>query len=140
MQMRKRSPRQIEAAEQRTVMLYASNVRDLKDTIFHIPNGGARNATEAALLKAEGVRAGVSDLFIPLPIMRRPLEVGECHGLWLEMKKTGSTASSLSPKQREWRDRMHALGYVWEMAAGPNQAVDVLSAYMYRYWQAVASR
>ena len=29
---------------------------------FHVPNGGCRSATEAAIFKAMGVRAGVSDL------------------------------------------------------------------------------
>ena len=29
---------------------------------FHVPNGGRRSATEAAIFKAMGVRAGVSDL------------------------------------------------------------------------------
>lgn len=35
--------------------------------VFAIPNGGSRNKAEAAKLKAEGVSAGVPDLFIPIP-------------------------------------------------------------------------
>lgn len=32
--------------------------------IFAVPNGGKRNRIEAAIMKAEGVRAGVADLVI----------------------------------------------------------------------------
>ena len=44
--------------------------------IFAIPNGGWRNKTVAAKLKAEGVSAGVPDLFVP------------AWRLWIEMKRT----------------------------------------------------
>jgi hypothetical protein len=45
-----------------------------------IPNGGQRNVIVAKKLKAEGVRKGVSDLF--LPVARRGF-----HGLYIEMKR-----------------------------------------------------
>lgn len=54
--------------------------------LFAIPNGGGRNAATAGRLKAEGVLAGVPDLF--LPVAR-----GGYHGLWIEMKKEGGRAS-----------------------------------------------
>lgn len=38
--------------------------------LFAIPNGGKRNAREAARLKAEGVTPGVPDLFLQLPFIR----------------------------------------------------------------------
>lgn len=47
--------------------------------IFHIPNGGKRNAREAARFKRMGVKADVPDLFLPVPR-------GDCHGLFIEMK------------------------------------------------------
>lgn len=43
--------------------------------IFAIPNGGYRSKILAGKLKAEGVVAGIPDLFIPE------------WGLWIEMKK-----------------------------------------------------
>jgi hypothetical protein len=44
-----------------------------------IPNGGNRSPITGAILKAEGVRAGVADLFL--------MEAsGEFHGLWIEVK------------------------------------------------------
>ena len=54
--------------------------------IFAIPNGGKRDKGTAIKMKAEGVRAGVLDLF--LPVVR-----GGYAGLWIEMKSgIGSTS------------------------------------------------
>lgn len=35
--------------------------------LFAVPNGGARNAKEAAIMKGEGVTAGVADLILLYP-------------------------------------------------------------------------
>jgi len=47
--------------------------------LFAIPNGGKRGKREAGILKAEGVRAGVADLFL----MQGN---GYANGLFIEMK------------------------------------------------------
>ncbi len=66
--------------------------------LHHIPNGGERNLAVAGKLKAEGVKAGVWDLFLPLPR-------GGYHGLYIEMKKPGLKglgANALSSKQDDF--------------------------------------
>jgi len=52
-------------------------------TAFAIPNGGKRDLREAANMKAQGVKAGVYDVFIPVPR-------GPWHGLFVEMKRAKS--------------------------------------------------
>lgn len=47
--------------------------------LFAIGNGGKRNVIVAKKMKAEGVKAGVPDVFLPIAC-------GGYHGLWLELK------------------------------------------------------
>ena len=56
--------------------------------MYHIPNGGRRDKITGARLKAEGVVAGVPDVFLASP--RQGF-----HGLYIEMKRQrGGTAPS----------------------------------------------
>lgn len=64
--------------------------------LFAVPNGGARSRTEAAIMKAEGVTSGVSDLIL---LIGR----GQYNALCIEMKTTDSR-SRLSDTQKEWRE------------------------------------
>lgn len=60
---------QYEASEQAALMLWAqmhlAKYPQLR-LLYHIPNGGSRNAAEAASLKRQGVKAGVPDLCLPV--------------------------------------------------------------------------
>lgn len=69
--------------------------------LFAIPNGGARSKATAGKLKAEGVKAGVWDLMLAIP-------VGRHHGLWIEMKAGKNT---LTDEQKTWRQRMVRMRY-----------------------------
>lgn len=53
--------------------------------MFAIPNGGGRSMAQGSILKAEGVKAGISDLM--LPFARHGY-----HGFFIEMKKPGDPA------------------------------------------------
>ena len=48
--------------------------------VHAIPNGGERNIAVASRLKAEGVKSGVADVFVPVAVQ-------PWHGLYLEFKK-----------------------------------------------------
>jgi hypothetical protein len=66
-----------------------------------IPNGGNRSPITGAILKAEGVRAGVADLFL--------MEAsGEFHGLWIEVKLPKGRQSD---KQKEFEKIATERGY-----------------------------
>lgn len=64
--------------------------------IFAIPNGGTRSASQGASLKAEGVVAGIPDLFVPEWL------------LWVEMKKV--SGGVVSPAQRGMISYLESLG------------------------------
>lgn len=96
------------------------------DLIFHIPNGSYRTKSEAAKLKNMGVKAGVSDLFLPIP-------VGELHGLWIEMKApAGETtkAGTVSKEQSKWLEMMELSGYGAAVAFGADEAISIIKEYM----------
>lgn len=70
--------------------------------LFAIPNGGKRNAITAAKLKAEGVVAGVPDLFLAIPC-------GGYSGLFIEMKN--GKKGRLSESQESMIKELRAVGY-----------------------------
>lgn len=89
--------------------------------LFHIPNGGSRRPVEAAIMKGEGVKAGVPDYFLPAP-------KGEVHGLFLELKRDAKAKVSLA--QKEWIERLNKSGYRAEIARGWEEAAKVISDYL----------
>lgn len=89
------------------------------DLLFAIPNGGYRGKREGARLKEEGVRAGVPDIFLPVPL-------GGYAGLWIEMK---TSKGRLSPEQRVYLSRLDGEGYKVEVARGYPSAVKAIDSY-----------
>lgn len=77
---------------------------------FAIPNGGARNLFVAKKLKAEGVKRGVPDIFIPCPTKLNKQDEHTCHGFWIEMK---SKKGRISPEQEYWAHKLTNLGYAY---------------------------
>lgn len=55
--------------------------------IHSIPNGGFRKITEAARLKATGVKAGVFDVFLPYANTNERTPSDGYFGLYIEMKR-----------------------------------------------------
>lgn len=69
--------------------------------IFAIPNGGRRNAVTGAMLKEEGVVAGVADLFIMA-------SNSNYYGLFIEMKTPTGRQNS---KQKDFQQIAIKAGY-----------------------------
>jgi hypothetical protein len=89
-------------------------------SIYAVPNGGHRHIMTAVRLKKEGQRAGVPDLFLPLPN-------GKFHGLFIEMKtKTGR----LTDKQLYWFDLLMLRGYKCVMCRGCDEAIKTITEYV----------
>ena len=64
--------------------------------IFAIPNGGGRSKAQAGQLKAEGVSAGVPDLYIP------------AWRVWIEMKR--QKGGTVSVEQKDWHEYLRSIG------------------------------
>ena len=94
---------------------------DLKSIpCFHIPNGGLRRKSEAARLKAEGVRAGVPDLCIPVAR-------GRYHSLYIEMKDARGKPTA---EQVAWINRLRAEGMCAYVCVGADNAIELIDRYM----------
>ena len=87
--------------------------------LFAIPNGGLRGKGTAGKLRAEGVLAGVSDLF--LPVARRGF-----HGLFLEMKSETGKPTEL---QMEFQLAVEDQGYCASVAFSASDAITILEWY-----------
>ncbi len=101
--------------------------------LFHIPNGGQRDARSAARLKLEGVEPGIPDLCLPVPTMAEVAEPGGdgrmfWHGLWIEMKR--ADGGVVSPEQRKWLARLEAQGYRTAVCHGAEEAREVIIRYL----------
>lgn len=100
-----------------------------------IPNGGARGDSKkssmirGAEMKAEGVKKGVSDTFLPW-------SNGLCHGLYIEMKKpdqrpkTDRSKGGMSDEQIKFRDYVQENGYGFMVCYDWKEAVTTLRQYI----------
>ena len=127
---------QHEAVDQETVFQWAALMRPRYPELYllyHIPNGGSRNALEAANLKRQGVKAGVPDLC--LPVAR-----GKYHGLYIELKKEGTRlkkkdgtwASEHIAEQAEMLEILEFRGYKAVFCVGFDEAKKVIDDYLGR--------
>ena len=66
---------------------------DIGKLLFAVPNGGARSRTEAAIMKAEGVTAGVADVIL---LVSR----GGYNSLCIEFKTEKGRQTEL---QKQWQ-------------------------------------
>lgn len=88
--------------------------------LFHVPNGGSRNALEARNLKAQGVVPGVADLLLLLP--RKGFGC-----LCIEMKtKTGKQ----SEHQREWEEQAARNGNLYTVCRSIDEFMDTINNYI----------
>lgn len=92
------------------------------ELLFAIPNGGHRYAAVAAKLKAEGVKAGVPD--VCLPVAR-----GGFHGLFIEMKRA-DRSNHASPLQQRWIDALREQNFFVAVCYGAQPAINILADYL----------
>lgn len=85
--------------------------------VFHIPNGGKRDAREAALFKAMGVLPGIPDLGLCWPIGR----VG-----FIELK---AGRNGLTATQAALHERLKATGFLVAIAIDVEEALTILMAW-----------
>jgi hypothetical protein len=122
--VRRKRPRHIEDDHQLALFKWArmANIKGVQvaDYLIAIPNGGKRNAREAGRMKAMGVKAGVSDMLLPIPR-------GHYHGLWIELK---APDGRVSPEQKAWIEKMVMQGYSARVCFGWEEARIAIQLYL----------
>tara|TARA_Y100000593_G_scaffold74079_1_gene136177 strand:- start:24 stop:395 length:372 start_codon:yes stop_codon:yes gene_type:complete len=88
--------------------------------MFAIPNGGKRHIGTAKKLKASGAKAGVPDIFLPVPH-------GEKHGLWIELKVGKNKATTA---QKMWLSNLASEGYETAVCYGFHEAMTTIVDYL----------
>ena len=88
--------------------------------LFAIPNAGKRSVRAAMWAKAEGLRAGVPDMLLPVA------RDGQ-HGLFIEMK-----IGRNRPRENQawWLDQLHAQGYLAVVCYSWYEAAEVIKKYL----------
>lgn len=86
---------------------------------FSVPNGGYRFIATAARLKAEGVKAGVPDIFIAYPQK-------SFHGLFMELKTERGRPTK---QQLQWLERLGSKGYMAMLCKGLDALIETTEGY-----------
>lgn len=102
------------------VRRYERRYPDL-EMLFAVPNGGYRSKATGALLKAEGLRPGVSDLLLLTPR-------GNYHGMCIELKRLGGEGPSEA--QEAFLMRAHRRGYYVAVCYGWVEAWGEITRYL----------
>lgn len=94
--------RHIESKIQQTCVLwFRYQWREYTPLLWAVPNGARTSVTQARILKAEGMRAGVADLVLSVPAKGY-------HGLFIEMK---TPQGRQSDTQKAFQKAVETQGY-----------------------------
>ena len=88
--------------------------------IFAVPNVGTGSAVRGAKMKAEGLKAGVPDLC--MPVAR-----GQYHGLFIEMKFGKNIPTD---SQQWWLTQLTEQGYFVIVCWSADEAIAVIENYL----------
>lgn len=87
--------------------------------LYHIPNGGKRDAKTATILKRQGVKAAYRFAFTS--------STGRLHGLYIELKVGDNTTTK---KQKDWIRELNKQGYLAVVCYGWDEAAKQLLDYL----------
>lgn len=102
--------------------------------LFAIKNAGHGDAVRGARSAAEGVKPGVPDTMLPVPILHEGARE-RCSGLFIELKrvvKVQRKAGTVSDKQEQWQVDLQEQGYCVQVCYGWLAAREVLLNYLGR--------
>ena len=111
-----------EHAEQVALFRWAALMRKKYPELalmYAIPNAARRSPRQGAWMKAEGMKAGVPDVHLPV-------SNGSYIGLWIEMKVTTKPTKA----QSEWMKALAAVGHKCAVCYSWGEARAVIEEYL----------
>lgn len=126
--MTKRLAIPVERVEQRALVKWLSIHPVLRDFFCKNNNEGKRTDIQTAHLKLEGLRPGVSDLFIYYPTKTY-------HGLWLEVKRNMVYPPSAKKTQtwlaqEKFQETVKSVGFAAHFCYGWNDGREIIQRYL----------
>mgnify|MGYP000941618928 FL=1 len=101
------------------------------ELLLAIPNGAYYGGhwSVANRMKEEGVKKGVPDIFLPVPMtyLNEGQVVGMKAGLWIEMK---AGKNKTSPDQDWWIGKLRDMGYRVEVCYSAEDAIKIIKEYL----------
>lgn len=91
--------------------------------IYHVPNGGKRDAITAKKLQGQGVKAGIPDICIDLAR-------GGYFGMRIEFKPNRAHKSTVSPAQQATLYLLNDAGFYATVCYGFEDARQAITAYL----------
>lgn len=89
-------------------------------SIYHIANERKTSWQAGKILKSKGVRAGVLDVCVPIPVRPYP-------GMYVELK---IKPNKLSKEQSDFSQLMHAMGYAVRVAWSGDELIELVKSYI----------
>lgn len=124
--------RQESILQQYCVRMFRARYPQYAKLYFAVPNGGGRSRTEAAILKGEGVTAGVADTLLLVPNE-------QYHGLCIEFKciktyvedgKFKKRNTYQEPEQKAWQKEVEKVGYRYAVVRTEDEFFELMEGYL----------
>ena len=128
--MKRRAAHNFTEFDEQALVIEWCEMHPLANHIFATPNGipiGQLTPQKQTRMKKSGLKAGVADLFLPIPQRAPDGEITAC-GMFIEMKK--KRGGVLAANQSAFLRRMQELGYAVVCANGADEAIAAITAYL----------
>lgn len=112
--------------QQSCIRWFSLQFPKLDKLLFAIPNGGKRSAITASILKSEGVKSGVADIFLSIPKITYS-DFKRKNGLFIEMK---AEKGRQSKEQIEFQKAVEAQGYQYTICRSVDEFIKTINDYL----------
>jgi len=105
--------------QHKCVMFFDAQYPQYRGLLYHNYNNPP-NKIQGGILKGLGLRKGVPDMFLALPINGK-------HGLYIEMKNEKGT---LQKEQIKYKELLTSVGYNWELCRSLDEFITIIETYL----------